>query len=582
MYNSSQIGPVRKPMSIKPLTRYMRRYATPDLIAGLTVAMVAIPQSMAYAAIAGVSPLYGLYTVIVALIIGALFGSSHYLSTGPSNATAMAAAGILVVFAGSPQYREMIFALAIVSGLIKLLLGLFKLGGVVRFISNSVLTGFLMGAGALIIINQLSSLTGTFRPVGANATRVLLVFFQNLPETNFYVLATGLFSLILLYTLDRINQKIPSALISILSGALLIAFLGWHERGVQLVSDLESTRLAALIFHIPDINWENLNLLLTGGFAVALLSLVEAISVAKAIAASTGKHIDTSRELIGQGMASIASGFFRGIPSSGSPSRSAVNLYSGAKTRYASVFSGLVVLGMVYAFRDWIGYIPIPSLAGVVILSALRIVNWRHVILTWNSRSVSRVVMMVTFVATLLLPLQFAIYMGALLSILIYLFESSHLKITYLHQDGEGHFIERDFDETVKAHPQVCVINIDGPLYFGAVDILAYQIEKVLDTDVKVLVLRLRHMQLLASTGISVLEEEILRARHKGIKVLICGISGEVETIFLNSGIENLVGRENMFFANQVLLDSTTRALKQAEVLLNGTVVSPLPVPDQS
>lgn len=558
-------------MRLRPITRYIRRYARPDLIAGVTVAMVAIPQSMAYAAIAGVNPFYGLYTVIVAVIVGALFGSSSYLSTGPSNATAMAAAGILVAFAASPQYREFIFALAIISGVIKLALGLLKLGGVVRFISNSVLTGFLMGAGTLIIINQLSSLTGTARPVGANASQVLLAFFRSLPDTNFYVLGTGLFSLALLYILDRISKKIPAAFISILSGAVLIAVLGWDERGVTLVHDLESTKTAALQFNIPKISWNNLNLLLSGGFAVALLSLVEAISIAKAIALSTGKHIDTSRELIGQGLASIASGFFRGIPSSGSPSRSAVNLYSGAKTRYAGVISGLLILGAMYAFRDWIGYIPIPSLAGVVILSAVRIVNWKHVILTWNSRTVSRIVLGVTFTATLLLPLQYAIYLGALISIMIYLFESSQLRITYLNRTHDGHFVEIKLNDILEKEPQIALVNIDGPLYFGAVDVLAYQVEKILDTNVKVIILRLRHMQLLASTGVSVLEEEIIRAKAKGVQVLICGILGEVESIFLNSGIEYLVGRENLFFANEVLLDSTTRALKKAEILIDKT-----------
>lgn len=558
-------------MRLKPITRYLRRNARPDLIAGLTVAMVAIPQSMAYAAIAGVSPLYGLYTVIVAVIIGALFGSSHYLSTGPSNATAMAAAGVLVLFAGTSQYNEFIFALAIVSGLIKLLLGVLRLGGIVRFISNSVLTGFLMGAGSLIIINQLSSLIGATRPAGANATQVLLAFFRGLPDTNYYVLATGLFSLLTLLILDRINRKIPSAMISILIGAGLIALLGWHERGVRLVNDLESTHSAALQFYLPKAGWEDMNLLVTGGFAIALLSLVEAISISKAIALSTGKPIDTSRELIGQGLASIASGFFRGIPSSGSPSRSAVNLYSGAKTRFANVFSGLAVLGAVYAFRGWIGYIPIPSLAGVVILSALRIVNWKHVFLTWNSRSVSRIVLLATYIATLLLPLQYAIYLGALLSILIYLFESSNLKITYLHRNEDGSFTETNFEGIVDRQAQIALVNIDGPLYFGAVDVMARQIERVIETDVKVIILRLRHMQLLASTGVSVLEEEIIRAQFRNKQVMICGILGEVEEIFLNSGIERLVGRENLFFASNILLDSTSRALKKAEHLLNQT-----------
>ena len=349
-------------------TNYLQNSLRFDLVAGLTVAMVAIPQSMAYAAIAGVNPIYGLYAAIVPAIIGALIGSSNHLVTGPTNATALVTAGALIAVSGGAGI-ELVFALAILSGLFRLILGVLKLGSIIRYVSNSVLTGFLAGAGVLIIINQLGNLLGIPRPAGAGTLTIVWELLRGLPQLNPYVLVTGLLAVTVLLVSKRISGIIPAALLAICLAGALVVVAGWQNQGVKLVSDLGSLQNVGLTFHIPKVNLSNAQMLLASAGAIALLSLVESMSVAKAIGLSSGQRINASREFVAQGLASIAGGLFQAIPSSGSPSRSAVNLGSGAQSRLASAFSGVLVLLAVLAFSRLIGFIPVASLAGVVIVS---------------------------------------------------------------------------------------------------------------------------------------------------------------------------------------------------------------------
>lgn len=550
------------------LTNYFRHTLRADLGAGLTVAIVAVPQSMAYAAIAGLNPIYGLYTAIFPAIAAALFGSSRHLVTGPTNSIALTTAGVLVFLSGRPNYIEFVFALAITSGVVKLLLGVLNLGGIVRYVSNSVLTGFLAGAGVLIIIHQANSLLGIPRAEGAGTLAILEDIFRHLSHTNLFALATGAFTIGVLFLSRRFQKGLPSALLSIVLAGALVQLTGWGERGVQLVGGLSTATKLGVAFHLPQVTLQDANILLTGAGAVALLSLVEAMSVAKAIGLHTGQYIQPSREFIGQGIASILGGFFQCMPSSGSPSRSAVNLSSGAQTRLAAAFSGLFVLLAILAFSKLIGYIPIASLAGVVMLSALQMIDWHHIGLTWRSRSVSRLVLGVTFMATLLLPLHWAIYLGALLSIGIYLYESSHLQLTYLKVNPSGGVSEYELQDVLRERPSLAIINVEGALYFGAADDLERHLEEVFQAGVKVVILRMRRTRLLASTGVTALENLAMRANQAGVSVLICGLSEDAEKTLNAAGIENLIGDQQTFLATHTLFESTHKALQRAREMV--------------
>ena len=552
----------------KVLASNLRRRLGPDLVAGLTVALVAVPQAMSYAAIAGVNPVLGLYTAIVPTIIGSLFGSSHHLMTGPTNATALATAGVLLARAGQPDYVEYVFAIAVLTGGVRLLMGLLRLGGIVRYVSNSVLTGFLSGAGVLIVVNQLHPLLGLDRPAGAGTAAVLSDLLTHLPEANLYVLATGAFAVGLLVLSARVGLKSARALVAILLASAAVQVLGWDSRGVALVSEMGSVGDARLALHVPGVSLRDGASLLASAGAVALLSVVESMSIAKTISLASGQRINTSRELVGQGLASLVGGFLRCIPSSGSLSRSAVAYGSGAKTRLAGVLSGFFVLVAVVAFSRLIGFIPMTTLAGVVIASSYRLFDLQHLKLTWQTSDASRVVLAVTFVSTLLLPLHTAIYLGTFLSIAIYLFESGRVELTYLVQDANGRFVERDFEEIHREQASIAVVEMVGSLHFAAVDEVEARLQGLLEGGVKIMILRVRHLRLLGSTGVAALKRIAERAAQVGGVILMVGVTDEISEVLEASGVTESEGSMRVYKAHEALLEGTEQALRYAQELI--------------
>ncbi len=553
------------------VARQARHLFWPELLAGLTVSMVAVPQGMGYAAIVGVNPLYGLYTAIVPAIIGALFGSSNHLITGPTNATALATASVLLAYAGQPNYVEYVFAVAVITGLIRLVLGLLRLGGMIRYVSHSVLTGFLAGAGILIVVNQLHSLLGLVRPAGANTVTIVADVVQRLPLLNPYVLATGLLTVAFLLAGSRWKVKIPAALLAIALVGLLVQAAGWSSRGVLLIRDLGPLAEVIPAFHVPRVPFRDQLTLVASAVPVALLSLVEAMSIAYTIMLASRQYVDPSQEFVGQGLASLVGGFFRCIPSSGSLARSAVAYSGGARTRLAGVLSGVLVLLMLLAFSHYIGYIPVASLAGVVIVSAQRLIDYERLSLTWQSPATNRVVLGATFVSTLVLPLHLAILLGTLLSIGAYLHESSNIRVSYLCPGETGGFEEHGLQRCLDDHPSIALINLEGILYFAAVDDLQNKLEEVLQAGVRVLILRVRRFHLLAGAGISAFRRIFDRAEAAKATVLISGVSDDFRQILESAELAGVVDSDQTFVASNSLFESTDKALQRAKEILAET-----------
>jgi len=558
---------------MKSLTLYLRNSFRFDLVAGFTVAMIAVPQAMAYAAIAGMPPIYGLFTAILPAIIGSLLGSSHQLITGPTNAIALVTAGVLVTATGRADFIEIVFALALISGTIQLILGLLRLGGIIRFVSNSVLTGFLTGASLLIIVNQMSSLLGLPRVIATETPFIVLELVHNLPLWNPFVATITLATILFLVACRRINPNLPAPLLALVATTVLAQLFGWSAHSVKLVRDLGGMTDAMLAFHIPQValDFGTFELLVASGGAVALLGLIEAMSVAKSIALSTGQTIDASREFVGQGLASLASGLFQGIPPSGSLSRSAVNFSSGARTRMAGAFSGGFVFLALLAFAPWLGNIPMAGLAGIVVVAAVKMIDVEHIKLTWQSRATSRVTFLVTLITTLLLPLHYAIYLGVLLSIGLYLYESSNVQLSYLIE-RDGKFIERSYAELSQNPPPIAIIHVEGALYFGATDDLEQRLDTLFQSGVKIAILRLRRVRLLGSTGVTAFERIAASAKRHGTRVMLCGVRAELTETLEATGASALFGAENIFKADDALFDSTHAALQYAkETLLSSS-----------
>lgn len=556
------------PLKLQSLKRYFHGKFRSDLTAGLTVAMIVFPQSMAYAIVAGVNPVYGIYTAIIPTIIGTLFGSSPFLITGPTNPTALVTASVLAGYVDRGDYLEYVLALSILAGIIKLILGLFKVGTLSRYFSNSVLVGFLSAAGVLIIAGQIGNMGGLVLPKSSNLWTILNSLINSANEIHLLSLVVSLTCIALMIVIRKVNPRLPVGLITIVMTSLLVFLTGWANQGVHLVNSFGLPDHIQLNFHLPEISRSEIPSLLIPAAAVALFGFMETISITKAMSQMTGDRPDPSREMVGQGLASITGGFVNCIPSSGSPSRTVINIVSGAKTRFSAVISGLGVLIFVLAASDLIGYIPISALGAVVVVSSAGLINVKLIRMTWQSGIQSKVVMSLTFIAALLLPLQYAIFVGVLASLLIFIGESSRIKLTYLSEVSKGQFIELPVASIKKHEPKIAVINLEGDLHFAVVEDLREILEDILETHPKVLILRFRRTHLLASTGIIALNHIIQSAQKMGIVVLFSGVHSEILETLESAGIVTKIGQSNIFTADNQLLESTQMALEEAKRLI--------------
>ena len=403
---------------LKILRGYRRRYVRPDLVAGATVAVLAIPQCIAYAAIAGLPPTYGLYSAVVATIAGALWGSSRHLSTGPTNAISILVLSILTPLAaiGAQEYLIAASVMAVMVGVLCIVFGFARLGMLVNFASRSVLLGFTAGAGVLIAVGQLRNLLNIDIPRSPHLWHTMLNLITNLDQLHITSLILGGVTVVVILVIDGFTRRLPGAILALVGTGAVVAALGVDRLGVAVVGAVPRAMPRVTEFSI---GWmferDILGALLMGALAVSALGLVEAISIAREIARQSGEHLDVNQELIGQGMANITAGIFSGYASSGSFTRSAVNFQTGARSQMSSVFCGLFILAGVLAFGPLAAYLPRASLAGLIMLIAYRMVDWRGVRRVMRGSRSETGIMVSTFVATLVLPLEFAVLAGIIL-----------------------------------------------------------------------------------------------------------------------------------------------------------------------
>ena len=549
-----------------------KQFLKNDLIAGLTTSVVGISSSMAYAAIAGVNPIFGLFSAIVPAIIGGLFGSSKYLVTGPTNATALVTASILIGLNFPPdRYLDMVFLLAILSGVVRLLLGIFKAGKILRFVSNAVLTGFITAVGVLIVFGQMGNLFGLSIPKNDGLITIIKTLFTGLPQTNLYVLGVAIATVMLILLIRKINRKLPSAFLAIVIVSVLVVIFDLHQYGVRQVIDMSLPDNVFLRFYMPSFTLKEVSSLLPGAIALALFTLVEGISTAKSFAVIGNEDLDSSKEFISQGVAAIIGGFFQSIPSSGSPSRTAVNYSSGAKTRRAAIFSGLFLYIILLLFANLISYIAIPSLAATVAFSGFSLINFGHIKMTWKTRMTTRLIFVGSFFATLFLPLHYSIYIGVGLSILLVALENNQAHLSTLDLMDDGCVVEQHFvmDDAGRKYEDIEVLNVNGDLVFGVIEHFEENVRYLLNQDIKVLIIRLRWVHVLGSTGIIALIGLIRQAKAKKVKVIFVGVEPELFSTFEQAGIVDLVGEESIIMATPVVYESLREGVGIAEELIN-------------
>ena len=361
---------------IAVLRKVDRTDLRPDLIAGLTCSVVMLPQAMAYATVAELPISVGLFAAVVGTTVGALWGSSHHLQTGPTNAASLLVLSSLVGIAapGSQQYLIACGTLAVLAGLVRVLMGAVRLGVLVSFIADSLIIGFTTGIALLIVGSQLRPLLGLDIAGDPNFFINISRAAEHASATNWICVAIGFGTLLVMLVARRIDRRLPDALLGMVGATLAVALFDLVKLGVATVGVLPRSLPPPRA--LPLLDWSHVEPLLSGALAIAAMGLVEALSIARAIAVQSGQQLDSNQEFIGQGLANIAAGFLSGYPCSGSFTRSALIYQSGGRTPLANVFAALAVLTAMLIFAPWAAHMPRAALAGVLIVTAYRMIDF--------------------------------------------------------------------------------------------------------------------------------------------------------------------------------------------------------------
>jgi len=405
-----------------------------DLIAGLTGAVIVLPQGVAFAMIAGLPPIYGLYTAMVTPIVAALFGSSRHLISGPTTAIS------LVIFAsvgqlaepGTEAFIEYALAVTLFSGIIQLVLGIARMGTLVNFVSQVVVAGFTSGAAILIMVSQLKHILGLGIKSGNSLLSSLGLIFDHLGETNFYALGLGIGTLLFSLLVRKFLPKAPYLLIGLIISSIAAYFLGGQSAGLRLVGEVPN---AIPSFHVPEIHTENLASILQIALAVAVLSLMSAVAIARSIAQKSGEEIDGNQEFIGQGLSNIVGGFFSCYTGAGSFTRSGVNYEAGAKTPMSAIFASLLLLVILLFIAPLIAYLPIAGMAGVIMVVGYNLIDFHFIKTVRQASKRQLAVFIVTLLSTLFLHLEYAVFIGVLTSLVFYLQKTSTPNVALMAPD---------------------------------------------------------------------------------------------------------------------------------------------------
>ena len=529
-----------------------RRSARADLMAGITGAIIVLPQGVAFAMIAGLPPEYGLYSAIVPAMIAALFGSSFHLISGPTTAISIVVFTTVSPLAepSSAAYIQIVLTLTFLAGAFQLALGLARLGALVNFVSHSVVVGFTAGAALLIGTSQLGNFFGVPAAKHHSFFHIWMDLIRRLPETNLYVLAIAVFTLVIALVFRTWFPRWPGMLLAMVAGSLLSLVLHGREHGVRLIGSLPA-HLPPL--SLPDLSTASVRQLAPSALAVAMLGLAEAVSIARAVATRSHQRIDSNQEFIGQGLSNIVGSFFSSYAASGSFTRTGLNYEVGARTPMAAVYAAITLAAVLLLIAPLTAYLPIASMAGVLILVAYGLIDVRHIKSIIATSKPETGVLAVTLLATLFVELEFAIYIGVILSLLLYLNRTSHPHFVTLVPDpdsGRRSFVNIRKKPSLEC-PQLKVVRIDGSLFFGAVNHVAEVLDGITRQNPEqahILIVG-GGINFIDVAGCEMLADEAHRLHLSGRQLYLCSMKGEVLDILGRGGFLDRIGEENIFLS---------------------------------
>lgn len=561
-----------------PIRRSFEGYRPPDLrhdlMAGLNVALLSFPQGMAYAAIADLPIQYGIVSGAIASLVAPLFAGSRHTILGPTNATAFM---LFAQFAAFTDAERLLYLplLVLFIGILLVIGAFLRFAELVQYVSRSVVVGYITGAAVLIIANQLGSVLGLERPDHPAAApktffTILQTTFASLENVKWQavVLAAGTF-LVWLF-LEKRFRRLPAFAITLLVMSGAYALLE-HQAGWQL-STFAAFSVSDLVPRLPQIGtrgfFSDLSRLIGIAFSIAFLAAMENSVMSKTLASRVGDRPDVNQDMLGVGMANIANAFTGGMPASGSMIRSALNFSSGAVSQLSSIFSGLLCAGGVLLLGNHMDHVPKSVLGTLVICIAVTVINRHHIRISLAATTSDAAVLVTTFIASLVLPLNVAIFLGVGISIMLYLRAASRPHLVEYEFSEAGDLVEADAGR--RNIPSISIVHVEGDLFFGAAELFRTQIQKTsLDPSLKVIILRLKNARHLDATSVVALEELVAFLRGHERHVIISGATKEVYRVLKNAGSVEVIGRENIFVNHPRNPNLSTRnALKRAQELL--------------
>lgn len=535
-----------------------------DLAAGLTNATLVLPQSVAFAAIAGLPPEYGLYTALVPPILAALFGSSWHLISGPTTAISALVFSVLAdrLVPGTPAFIQAAIALALLAGVIQMALGFARMGQVVNFVSHSVMLGFTAGAAGLILLSQVKHSLGIELPRPEQIQRFALGLVEHAPDVNPYALGLAAGTFVLAVLIRRWLPLWPNYLIAIAAAGGVGTLMDVGGHGVAVVGQLPSV-LPPL--GVPQFDFAVLRDLTQGALAIAIVGLLEAVAIARTLAAKAGQDLNTNQEIVGQGMSNAVGSFFGAYPGSGSFTRSGVNFDAGAETPLAAVFSSLMLLAILLLVAPYFAYVPIPALAAVIMLVAWRLVDFAEIARIVRASRKDAAIGALTFFCTLFINLEFAIYIGVFASLVLFLEKSAKPFIGVGAPDPStpGKMFRPARKYGLKECPQAVITRIDGPVFFGSVDHLRQRLRRIERErpKQKFMMLTLKGVGELDFSGAELLIEEARRRQQHGGQLYIAARHGPLVTTLERFNVLRTIGEERLHGNKRDAIESVVAAL---------------------
>ena len=564
--------------ALDSLRKYNGHVARADLLAGLSVAAVAVPQAVAYALVAGVPAEYGLYTAVVMTAIGAFFASSRQLINGPTNAISIAVLSATAMIPLMEDKINAVLVLALMIGVLQVVIAVLRIGDLTRYISHSVVVGFTAGASVLLVMDQMKHLLGLSYKGDVHEPFVMR-FWHSMTQGGSVdpsTLAVGLGSIGLLLGLRKLKKMVgwklfPELLVTVI-GVSFVTWL-WHQGSVGVVGHIPA-KLPS--FHMPHFDEALLQSLGPSALAIGTLGLLEAIAMSKSIATTTRQQLDLNQICLSEGLANVGSGLFKGIPGSGSITRSAINVQAGARTQWSGIFSAAAVALIVVLFAPYAQFIPKACLAGILILTGLRLIDPKALRYHLRASKFDAGIVLATALSAIFISIEFCVLIGVFLSFLLAVPRAGRMLLTEFTVTKDRVIAERMADDPECS--RILIFGLEGEMFFSSATTLEAHfrtIESRLTAQTRVLVLRLKRARNPDAVCLHLLSDLVQRTEDRGIEVLLCGVNDDLFEMMQRTGADLL--RAEVFREQKVRYSSTMMAVKRAYEIVGSDVCTHCP-----